>query len=55
MQSMFLRPNHPHKDAKEHVYWSLVETVRTVEGPRQRTLLFWGTESRGRSPLAEDD
>ena len=39
---MFLRPNHRHKDGKEHVYWSLVETVRTVEGPRQRTLCYLG-------------
>jgi transposase len=39
---MFLRPNHRRKDGKEHVYWSLVETVRTVEGPRQRTLCYLG-------------
>jgi transposase len=39
---MFLRPNHRHKDGKEHVYWSLVETVRTPDGPRQRTLCYLG-------------
>lgn len=39
---MFLRPNHRHKDGKEHVYWSLVETVRTADGPRQRTLCYLG-------------
>ena len=39
---MFLRPNHRSKDGKEHKYWSLVETVRTVDGPRQRTLCYLG-------------
>lgn len=39
---MFLRSNRRSKDGKEHVYWSLVETVRTPEGPRQRTLCYLG-------------
>jgi len=39
---MFLRPNNRTKDGKEHTYWSLVETVRTPEGPRQRTLCYLG-------------
>jgi len=39
---MFLRPNYRHKDGKAHVYWSLVETVRTPDGPRQRTLCYLG-------------
>src|SRR5215475_12982173 len=39
---MFLRPNHRKKDGKEHTYWSLVETVRTPDGPRQRTLCYLG-------------
>lgn len=39
---MFLRPNHRGKDGKEHTYWSLVETVRTTDGPRQRTLCYLG-------------
>ena len=39
---MFLRPNHRYKDGKEHVYSSLVETVRTPDGPRQRTLCYLG-------------
>ena len=30
------------KDGKEHRYWSLVETVRTADGPRQRTLCYLG-------------
>jgi transposase len=39
---MFLRPNRRSKDGKEHAYWSLVETVRTPDGPRQRTLCYLG-------------
>ena len=29
-------------DGKEHTYWSLVESVRTPDGPRQRTLCHLG-------------
>ena len=39
---MFLRELRPKKDGKEHSYWSLVETVRTPDGPRQRTLCYLG-------------
>jgi hypothetical protein len=39
---MFLRPNHRSKDGKAHTYWSLVESVRTPNGPRQRTLCHLG-------------
>lgn len=39
---MFLRPNHRSKDGKKHTYWSLVESVRTPNGPRQRTLCHLG-------------
>jgi transposase len=39
---MFLRPNYRTKDGKEHTYWSLVETVRTPDGPRQKTLCYLG-------------
>src|SRR6266705_2434558 len=39
---MFLRPNYRAKDGKDHIYWSLVETMRTVDGPRQRTLCYLG-------------
>ena len=39
---MFLRPHQRSKDGKEHTYWSLVETVRTVDGPRQKTLCYLG-------------
>jgi len=39
---MFLRAHQRSKDGKEHTYWSLVETVRTADGPRQRTLCYLG-------------
>src|SRR5215831_11260530 len=39
---MFLRQHARVKDGKEHSYWSLVETVRTADGPRQRTLCYLG-------------
>src|SRR5438270_5142146 len=39
---MFLRANRRTKDGKDHSYWSLVETVRTPDGPRQRTLCYLG-------------
>jgi len=39
---MFLRAHQRSKDGKDHTYWSLVETVRTVGGPRQRTLCYLG-------------
>lgn len=39
---MYLRPHRRSKDGKAHAYWSLVETVRTVDGPRQKTLCYLG-------------
>ena len=39
---MFLRSHRRNKDGKEHSYWSLVETVRTADGPRQQTLCYLG-------------
>jgi transposase len=39
---MFLRSKERTKDGKTHRYWSLVETVRTESGPRQRTVCFLG-------------
>src|SRR2546422_8325655 len=39
---MFLRKLRVQKDGKEHRYWSLVETGRTPDGPRQRTLCYLG-------------
>jgi len=48
---MYLRANHREKDGKRHTYWSLVETVRTPDGPRQRTLCHlgeWNDSAQGR-------
>jgi transposase len=39
---MFLRSHGRMKDGKDHTYWSLVETVRTPDGPRQKTLCYLG-------------
>jgi transposase len=39
---MYLRSHLRKKDGKPHAYWSLVETVRTASGPRQRTLCYLG-------------
>jgi hypothetical protein len=39
---MFLRSHQRSKDGKQHTYWSLVETVRTADGPRQRALCYLG-------------
>lgn len=39
---MFLRSHARSKDGKDHTYWSLVETVRTPNGPRQKTLCYLG-------------
>lgn len=39
---MFLRKNRRTKDGKPHVYWSLVETVRTPKGPRQKVVGYLG-------------
>ena len=39
---MFLRSHQRTKDGKEHTYWSLVETIRTSDGPRQKTLCYLG-------------
>jgi hypothetical protein len=39
---MFLRSHRRSKDGNQHTYWSLVETVRTSDGPRQCTLCYLG-------------
>jgi transposase len=39
---MFLRAHGRKKDGKQHTYWSLVETMRTPDGPRQKTLCYLG-------------
>lgn len=39
---MFLRPCYRTKDGKRHAYWALVESQRTVRGPRQRVVAYLG-------------
>ena len=39
---MYLRKTKIFKDGKDHVYWSLVESIRTASGPRQRTVACLG-------------
>lgn len=44
---MFLRAHGRKKDGKVHRYWSLVETIRTPDGPRQRTVCYLGELNSG--------
>jgi transposase len=39
---MFLRPYKRFKDGKQHTYYALVESERTPDGPRQRTVAYLG-------------
>jgi len=39
---MFIRPCYRFKNGKRHAYWSLVESVRTDRGPRQRVVAYLG-------------
>lgn len=39
---MYLRKTKIFKDGKDHIYWRLVETIRTARGPRQRTVVCLG-------------
>ena len=40
--TLYLRKARIFKDGKEHIYWSLVESVRTANGPRQLTVACLG-------------
>ena len=39
---MFLRRNRRRKDGETYEYWTLVESVRTARGPRQRVVATLG-------------
>jgi len=39
---MYLRHHHRFKNGKDHVYWSMMETIRTPQGPRQRLVCHLG-------------
>ncbi|MHC4529735.1 MAG: IS1634 family transposase [Planctomycetota bacterium] len=43
---MFIRPIHVNKNGKRHAYWALVESYRTEQGPRQRTVAYLGQLDR---------
>jgi transposase len=47
---MFLRRHERTKDGKPHRYWSVVETVRTPDGPRQRTVCYVGELNASAEP-----
>src|SRR4030042_274130 len=44
--AMFIRPCYRTKDGKRHAYWALVESYRSVRGPRQRTVAYLGQLDR---------
>lgn len=39
---MFLRRHERKKNGKGHTYWALVESIRTGQGSRQRTVAYLG-------------
>ena len=41
---MYLRRNRRRKNGEDYDYWSLVESVRTAQGPRQRVVAYIGKE-----------
>src|SRR5437588_2311138 len=46
---MYLRRCYRRKDGKRHAYWALVESYRTIRGPRQRVVAWLGVmDERGR-------
>jgi transposase len=44
---MYLRRCYREKDGKRHAYWALVESYRTVRGPRQRIVAWLGAMDEG--------
>ena len=39
---MYLRTHNKFKDGKDHIYWTICETIRTKSGPRQKTICHLG-------------
>ena len=51
---MYLRRCYRNKDGKRHAYWALVESYRTVRGPRQRVVAWLGElDTRGRLAIRQ--
>jgi hypothetical protein len=44
---MFLRRCHRGKNGKQHIYWALVESIRTAVGSRQRVVAYLGELAGG--------
>jgi len=44
---MFLRPYNRRKNGKDHVYWALVESIRTERGSRQHVVAYLGDLGEG--------
>jgi transposase len=55
---MYLKRCGPSQSKKEHVYWELVESIRTERGPRQRVVTYLGdinqAEGAGVKQAAEE-
>jgi len=46
---MFIRQCYRKKNGKRHAYWALIESYRTLRGPRQRIVSYLGEmDERGR-------
>jgi transposase len=53
---MYLRRCYRNKDGKRHAYWALVESYRTVRGPRQRVVAWLGElDGQGRLAIRQRD
>ena len=53
---MYLRRCYRNKDGKRHAYWALVESYRTVRGPRQRVVAWLGElDTHGRLAIRQQD
>ncbi|HPM23657.1 MAG TPA: hypothetical protein PLP66_07100 [Phycisphaerae bacterium] len=44
---MFLRRYERKKNGKGHVYWALVESIRTARGSRQKVVAYLGDVKKG--------
>jgi transposase len=53
---MYLRRCYRNKDGKRHAYWALVESHRTLRGPRQRVVAWLGElDEYGRLAIRQGD
>jgi len=53
---MYLRRCYRNKDGKRHAYWALVESHRTIRGPRQRVVAWLGElDEHGRLAIRQRD